>query len=636
MAQPHGAQWRLMAFADPSGDLEYSDRVRLPRELLHALDAQLVSGQAVLLQLGTSTHFSTWLPCSVHEMTAPEGAVHVPSWILDTLDVSEGATVYLRFMRERPVTAEFCRFEVEEDETPDDDHPRFLELPNPRAVLEKALGWYRTLKQGTVIPIQFHQQSYFVKVVDLEPDEVCAISDTDLVVDLVGLKTVEEEKQQPSVVLDEHSLRATVSVASDSWTSVPIILPAVGLGFSITASTALDHSDADFEAYIGDHTCPEPQRLAFTMASQQPYIGFLKLTVPQTQVVTREWYLGLSAFGCEGATVDVVLSIENGSDKLGVPEPDAMKQAQVAVGSPQDAPATPSKVTCPHCKHSIPQESARRHIAFCGRHNTVCHTCDRVVPKACLETHWHCDICMDTTIVCDTQAERDKHMVIWHEPLPCPRCNAQLANLKEHHEHEKNLCPERTVVCRFCYNHTRAGEPPLDHRDRLNGFTQHESECGSKTDECSICGKRIKLKQMEMHLQLHRLREREEAQAAQAAQALHTPQQPSLAAAVDSTRCINSLCCHRTTNALGICRQCMRKLQELSGSREITDTKQLLSATIKAYFTLMTVGCGSSSCTNTHCASSGTEQPSGSTAGAQALQRAVADVKARHISLCEG
>jgi hypothetical protein len=50
----------------------------------------------------------------------------------------------------------------------------------------------------------------------------------------------------------------------------------------------------------------------------------------------------------------------------------------------------------------------------------------------------------------------------------------------------------------------KAGEPARDHRDRLRGFTQHESECGGRTDACSACGASVRLKDMEVHMQLHR------------------------------------------------------------------------------------------------------------------------------------
>jgi len=59
------------------------------------------------------------------------------------------------------------------------------------------------------------------------------------------------------------------------------------------------------------------------------------------------------------------------------------------------------------------------------------------------------------------------------------------------------------LTCRFCYNRMPAGQPATDHRDRLRGFTEHESVCGGRTDRCAVCGASVRLKDMDTHTKLH-------------------------------------------------------------------------------------------------------------------------------------
>jgi hypothetical protein len=39
--------------------------------------------------------------------------------------------------------------------------------------------------------------------------------------------------------------------------------------------------------------------------------------------------------------------------------------------------------------------------------------------------------------------------------------------------------------------------------DMLAGLTAHEADCGARTVECDVCGRRMRLKEMGVHLKLH-------------------------------------------------------------------------------------------------------------------------------------
>jgi endogenous inhibitor of DNA gyrase (YacG/DUF329 family) len=45
----------------------------------------------------------------------------------------------------------------------------------------------------------------------------------------------------------------------------------------------------------------------------------------------------------------------------------------------------------------------------------------------------------------------------------------------------------------------QAGAGVDNMRDKLNGLTQHESICGSRTAPCELCGRAVMLKEMDLH-----------------------------------------------------------------------------------------------------------------------------------------
>lgn len=45
----------------------------------------------------------------------------------------------------------------------------------------------------------------------------------------------------------------------------------------------------------------------------------------------------------------------------------------------------------------------------------------------------------------------------------------------------------------------QAGTCAADARDRLRGYSEHESVCGSRTAPCDSCGRSVMLKDMDMH-----------------------------------------------------------------------------------------------------------------------------------------
>ena len=78
----------------------------------------------------------------------------------------------------------------------------FIDLPNPRAVLENGLRNYLCLTQGDSIVIEFAQKRYAIDIIETKPGTAIMTLQTDLQVDFAPPKDYREEpqlKKEPSL-----------------------------------------------------------------------------------------------------------------------------------------------------------------------------------------------------------------------------------------------------------------------------------------------------------------------------------------------------------------------------------------------------------------------------------------------------
>ena len=90
-------------------------------------------------QMGLKTH------CGVLEFSAEEGMCHIPIWMMHNLCLNEGSEIILR-----NVTIQKGTFiSIKPHET------AFIDLSNPKAILENELTNYVCLTQGETISINY-------------------------------------------------------------------------------------------------------------------------------------------------------------------------------------------------------------------------------------------------------------------------------------------------------------------------------------------------------------------------------------------------------------------------------------------------------------------------------------------------
>ncbi len=310
---------------------------------------------------------------------------------------------------------------------------------------------------------------------------------------------------------------------------------------------------------------------------------------------------------------------------------------------------------CSVCGKAVPEMSLARHEAFCARNNWTCSVsgCGAVFKKGSpeAEAHWHCPVCgklMD-------KAHQAKHDAQEHSDLDCS-CGftGHLRALREHKAHE---CADRYIQCRFCHTAVRAGERPTDPSDLLDGYTGHESYCGSRTTRCGVCHKSVMLKHLAAHAATYHpeahfddvaatpppsptppvgsgralpsagaaaaanseLQGGEEAWTAEDARRLREVERE------EATHCCNAVCALQAASsdvdaaaAEGhLCSRCHRLLVggDMASSAEqtggaVSQQQALVSALMKLYHGQLTAGCRKSGCGNPACVTGcGSVQP---------------------------
>lgn len=170
-----------VAYADKS-HLEGGDKILLPPSAFDTL-ARLQVDYPMLFRLessdkGTLTH------SGVLEFTAEEGSCYIPFWMMQNLLIEEGSVISVTNVSLPKAT--FVKLQPQ--------HVDFLEITNPRAVLEHALRNFSCVTKGDVICVPFNSKNYHFELKEVKPKDAACIIETDCNVDFdapVGYKEPE-------------------------------------------------------------------------------------------------------------------------------------------------------------------------------------------------------------------------------------------------------------------------------------------------------------------------------------------------------------------------------------------------------------------------------------------------------------
>jgi hypothetical protein len=156
------------------------------------------------------------------------------------------------------------------------------------------------------------------------------------------------------------------------------------------------------------------------------------------------------------------------------------------------------------------------------------------------------------------------------------------------------VCPKKLVHCRYCRNLAPRGEMATDPHGKLLGLTQHESYCGTRTVSCTICKKFVRLREVDIHMELHKAARQ---------------QQPLPFQLCRNANCVGARICDQTdAGRLGLCQTCFGPLWTNTYD---PDSRQLVSRIARRYHQQLTEGCHHAWCANKYCATGSKEKKEG-------------------------
>ncbi|KAK7320076.1 hypothetical protein RJT34_04807 [Clitoria ternatea] len=151
--------------------LESGDKIIMPPSALDRL-ASLHIDYPMLFELRNDSAERV-SHCGVLEFIAEEGMIYMPYWMMENMLLQEGDIV-----RVKNVTLPKGTYVKLQPHTKD-----FLDISNPKAILETTLRNFSCLTTGDSIMVAYNNKKYYIDIIETKPDNAISIIETDCEVD---------------------------------------------------------------------------------------------------------------------------------------------------------------------------------------------------------------------------------------------------------------------------------------------------------------------------------------------------------------------------------------------------------------------------------------------------------------------
>ncbi|XP_026727651.1 ubiquitin fusion degradation protein 1 homolog isoform X2 [Trichoplusia ni] len=166
-------------------DVERGGKIIMPPSALEQLTRLNIEYPMIFKLTNKKTKRVTH--CGVLEFVADEGRVYLPHWMMANLVLEEGSLLQIESVS-LPV-ATFSKFQpLSED---------FLDISNPKAVLENCLRNFSCLTNGDVIAIKYNSKVYELCVLETKPGNAVIIIECDMNVEFAPPVGYKEEERIP-------------------------------------------------------------------------------------------------------------------------------------------------------------------------------------------------------------------------------------------------------------------------------------------------------------------------------------------------------------------------------------------------------------------------------------------------------
>jgi len=184
--RPFNVQYKCFSVAMLPGnerdDVERGGKIIMPPSALDQL-TRLNINYPMLFKL-TNRNTGRITHSGVLEFVADEGKVYLPHWMMHNLLLQEGD--FLNVESTSLPVATFSRFQPQSED--------FLDITNPKAVLENGLRLFACLTTGDIIAIKYNDKVYELRVLETQPGNAVTIIECDMNVEFappVGYKEPE-------------------------------------------------------------------------------------------------------------------------------------------------------------------------------------------------------------------------------------------------------------------------------------------------------------------------------------------------------------------------------------------------------------------------------------------------------------
>jgi len=139
--------------------------------------------------------------CGVLEFVADEGKIYIPYWMMQNLMLEEGGLIQVESAN-LPV-ATYSKFQPLNKD--------FLDLTNPKAVLEMRLRHFACLSKGDIIAINYNKKIYELSVLETKPAPAVSIIECDMNVEFEAPPGYEEPKYVKPQPMEEEEPELDIS-----------------------------------------------------------------------------------------------------------------------------------------------------------------------------------------------------------------------------------------------------------------------------------------------------------------------------------------------------------------------------------------------------------------------------------------
>lgn len=176
--RPFNTQYRCYSVSMLPGnersDVDAGGKIIMPPSALDQL-TRLNIVYPMLFKLSNKKQNRT-THCGVLEFVADEGKIYIPYWMMQNLMLEEGGLIQVE-----SATLPVATYSKFQPLTKD-----FLDLSNPKVVLEWRLRHFSCLSKGDVIAINYNKKIYELSVLETKPADAVSIIEADISVEFVA------------------------------------------------------------------------------------------------------------------------------------------------------------------------------------------------------------------------------------------------------------------------------------------------------------------------------------------------------------------------------------------------------------------------------------------------------------------